>query len=269
MYYKLYIDSVFLMQFSMNLYLIALTGKVLKCTATHGKICAGALAGAALSCFMLALPAFSLYVRIALSALPVSMCMVHIAFGIRKRLLLRSSLIVAGCGFFIGSIMIWILNRLIVFMKEGAGVAAIAAVGYLSYRILCFLIDWIRKKKDNNILVVQIPIPGLEKNVKVKALVDTGNHLSEPISGKPVCLISEKMARVIEKAFLREKYRAVPYTSVGKKRGVLAAYELPYIILEETYRETKVEHVFFAICNAGISEESPYQIVLHPRLLEN
>lgn len=268
MYYKLYIDSVFLMQLGMNLYLLALAGKVLKCTATHFRIFLGALAGAALSCMALVIPVSSLYMRILLSAIPVSMCMIRVCFGI-KRSLFRSSLIMAGCGFFIGSIMIWVLNRLRMIMNDGVGMTVIMAVGYLAYRILSVLIEWLQKRKDSVMRMVQVPVPGLKQNIRIRALVDTGNHLTDPVSGKPVCIVSEKMARVIESSFLPEKYHAIPYSSVGKEKGMLNAYELPYVVLEDSFGEIRKEQVIFAICNVGISESSPYQMILHPRLLEN
>lgn len=268
MYYKLYIDSVFLMQLGMNLYLLALAGKILKCTATHFRIFLGALAGAFLSCMALVIPVSSLFMRMLLSTIPVSMCMMRVCFGI-KRSLFRSSLIMAGCGFFIGSIMIWVLNRLRMIMNDSAGMTVIMVVGYMAYRILSVLTKWLQKRKDSVVRMVQVPIPGLKQNIRIKALVDTGNHLTDPVSGKPVCIVSEKMAQVIESSFLPEKYHAIPYSSVGKEKGMLNAYELPYIVLEESLGEIRKEHVIFAICNVGISESSPYQMILHPRLLEN
>ena len=50
MYYKLYIDSVFLLQMTSNLYLLSLAGKILGCTATHLRIWLGAAMGAAMLC---------------------------------------------------------------------------------------------------------------------------------------------------------------------------------------------------------------------------
>ena len=63
MYYKLYIDSVFVLLAAGNLCLLTLTGKILSCTATHGRILAGAAAGAAVSCMAAAVPAGTLGMR--------------------------------------------------------------------------------------------------------------------------------------------------------------------------------------------------------------
>ncbi len=50
MYYKLYIDSFFILQMTGNLYLLSLAGKILGCTATHVRIWLGAAAGASIAC---------------------------------------------------------------------------------------------------------------------------------------------------------------------------------------------------------------------------
>ncbi len=56
MYYKLYIDSVFILQTVSNLYLLSLSGRVLGCTATHLRIWLGAAMGAAMLCAAVFVP---------------------------------------------------------------------------------------------------------------------------------------------------------------------------------------------------------------------
>ena len=117
MYYKLYIDSVFILQMTANLYLLSLAGKVLKCTATHVRIWLGASRQIATknhrisSCgpvFYLLLkksgilrlaPVGTMGMRILISAVPVSMCMLCITFRIdHGRKLIHGSLVMGGCG---------------------------------------------------------------------------------------------------------------------------------------------------------------------------
>ena len=122
MYYKLYIDSVFILQTAGNLYLLSLAGRILECTATHKRILAGAVMGALLSCTAVMIPVGTMGVRIAVSAVPVSLFMLRAVFRIgRCRKLLYASLVLAGCGFFLGSVMIWILNRLRTVLKGNMG----------------------------------------------------------------------------------------------------------------------------------------------------
>ena len=270
MYYKLYIDSVFILQMTSNLYLLSLSGQILKCTATHKRIWMGAAAGAAMICIAIVVPVGTVGIRILLSAIPVSMCMLRIAFRIRQgKKLIYASLVLAGCGFFLGSIMIWILNRLRTVLRGHASLLIALVIGFLSYCILFRLIVIMRRKKENCLRTVEIYVPELQQKVRVQALLDTGNHLTDPLSGAPVNLISERMAKQVMSVFRPEKYHVIPFRSVGKDRGVLNAYELPELIIEGQEQTIRKEHVIVAICNTGISEESIYQMILHPRLLED
>ncbi len=270
MYYKLYIDSVFILQLSTNLFLLSLAGQMMRRTATRRRIWLGAAVGAGMSCLGLLLPVFSMGVRLLLFAVPVSMCMMCLTYriyGVRD--LLKASLVMASAGFFLGGVMIWILNRLRFVMKGNGGLFLTLAVGALSYLILRVLLFRFMKKREENLRTVCFYVPALGQEVRVKALVDTGNHLTDPISGAPVSVISEKMARCLASCLTQEKFHAIPYRSVGKKNGILSAYELPEMGIEEAGYMLRREHVIVAVCDTGISERSEYQMILHPKLLEN
>lgn len=270
MYYKLYIDSVFILQMASNLYLLSLAGQILKCTATHKRIWMGAAAGASMVCIAIIVPVGTVGIRILASAIPVSMCMLRATFRIRHgKKLLRASLLLASCGFFLGSIMIWIQNHLRTIMRGHAGLLIALVTGFLSYQILFKLIVMVRRRKENCLRTVEIYVPELQQKVRMQAFLDTGNHLTDPVSGKPVNLISEGMAKQVKSVFRPEKYHAIPFRSVGRERGVLSAYELPEMVIEGQEQTIRKEHVIVAICNTGISEESIYQMILHPRLLED
>ncbi len=268
MYYKLYIDSVFFIQFVMNLYLLSITGKVLKCTATHRRILSGALSGAGIICLIILLPVWNLKIRLFLGVIPVSMCMIRFVFAIRKPvLLLKSSLVMAVCGFFLGSAVIWISARAEWTAQFQYGIWTAAFSGFFALRFLQFVLYRLRREKEENVKEISIPLE--EGSIHMKALLDTGNHLTDPVNGAPVCIVSTKAAKQLERFFLPERYHAVPYRSVGQKRGILDAYELPELVIKDAYREISCKRVVIAVCNAGISEDSVYQMILHPLLMEN
>jgi len=171
------------------------------------------------------------------------------------------------CGFFMGSIVLWLTSRFVWMERRQYGIWTIAFCGYISYQILQFLIRKLYREKKNDLKAVRFPLG--EKNIQMRALLDTGNHLCEPVSGAPVCIISESAAGELRDFFLPEKYHAIPYRSIGRKRGILDAYELPELVIEDTYREIRCERIIVAICNTGISQDSFYQMILHPQLMEN
>lgn len=270
MYYKLYIDSVFILQFLTNLYLLSLAGQMMRRTATRRRIWLGAAVGAGMSCLSLVIPVFAVGVRLLFFAVPVSMCMMCLTYRIYGvRSLFRASFIMASAGFFLGGVMIWILNRLRFIMKGRGGLFLTLAVGMTSYLILRILLSRFMKKREESLRTVSFYVPALGQKIRIRALVDTGNHLTDPISGAPVSVISKKAARCLASCLSQEKFHAIPYRSVGRQSGILSAYELPEMVIEEAGYMLRREHVIVAVCDAGISERSEYQMILHPGLLEN
>ncbi len=265
MYYKLYIDSVFILQMTTDLYLLSLAGQIMRRTATRRRIWLGAAAGAGLSCVSLMIPVFTVGARLLLGSVPVSMCMMCLTYQIHGvRSLLRASLLMAAAGFFFGGGMIWILNRLRAVMKGGGGLFLTLAAGALEV-----VLRRLMRRRADSLRTVRVYVPALGQEIRVRALVDTGNHLTDPISGAPVSVISRKIARCMASCLSQEKFHAIPYRSVGKKSGILSGYELPELLIEETGGTLKREHVIVAVCDTGISEDSAYQMILHPGLLEN
>lgn len=270
MYYKLYIDSVFILQMTTDLYLLSLAGQIMRRTATRRKIWLGAAVGAGMSCLSLMLPVFTVGGRLLLGSVPVSMCMMCLTYQIHGvRSLFKASLLMAAAGFFLGGGMIWILNRLRAVVKGRGGLFLTLAAGALSYLALKAVLRWLMRRRESSCRTVRVYVPSLGQEIRIKALVDTGNHLTDPISGAPVSVVSRKIARCMASCLSQEKFHAVPYRSVGKESGVLSAYELPEMLIEEAGGALKREHVIVAVCDTGISEDGDYQMILHPGLLED
>ncbi|MCM1047828.1 MAG: sigma-E processing peptidase SpoIIGA [Clostridiales bacterium] len=268
MYYKLYIDSVFFIQLVMNMYLLSITGKVLKCTATHGRIFLSALLGAGAICMIILLPVANLRIRLVIGVIPVSMVMIIAAFKLRSlKLILRSSMVMAVCALFFGSAILWLSRQFALSKWLRYGIRSFAFFGFFAYGFIRFLISKLHDDKAQ--ALKEIRIPTKNGDIHMTALLDTGNHLLEPISSAPVCIVSKSAAKLLSDCFLPQKYHAIPYRSIGKKAGILSAYEIPELIIEDTYREIKCRQVIIAICNTEISKDSIYQMILHPKLMEN
>lgn len=270
MYYKLYIDSVFVLQTAMNLCLLSLAGQIMRRTATRQRIWLGAVGGAGMSCLILMLPVFTVGGRLFIGSLPVSMCMMCFTYRIYGVCsVVRASLLMAAAGFFLGGGMIWILNRIRTVLKGNGSLLLTLTAGILSYLMLRMVLRWLMKRQEDNMRTVRVYVPALQQEIQIRALVDTGNHLSDPVSGAPVSVISRKIAGCMASCLSEEKFHAVPYRSVGKQSGILAGYELPELWIEEAGRTIRREHVIVAVCDTGIAQDSEYQMILHPRLLEN
>lgn len=266
MYYKLYLDSLFVQQLLLNLYMLILIRKVLKCTATHFRMILGAFAGAMITCIFLLIPVLPLAVRLYVGVLPANLCMLYLTFRCRKGMLFRTLLTAsAGC-FFAGSMIRWLLTRTPMRKLLGGSGAVMLLCGAAVYYLLGVLAEHLERKKSL-VCMVCIPLPESGGEARVRAFVDTGNSLIDPISKRPVNLISGHSAGMISAYMVPETYRAIPFQSVGREHGILSAYEIPVIYLEESGVRKRRERVLFAVSNTGIGEKNPCQIILHPGLI--
>ena len=80
MQYEIYIDSLFLLDFAMNLYLLLLVNRSLNHTATWKRLLAGAAFGGAGYCLMFFLPFSYVPVKILFVGIPVNAGVLYVTF---------------------------------------------------------------------------------------------------------------------------------------------------------------------------------------------
>ena len=59
-----------------------------------------------------------------------------------------------------------------------------------------------------------------------------------------------------------EKYRIIPFHSIGTERGMLDAYEIEEIQLEEETGRRRLKQVMIAVCRERVSGRKKYQMIL-------
>lgn len=112
-----------------------------------------------------------------------------------------------------------------------------------------------------------------EMEIHMLALLDTGNGLIEPISKKPVCLVGKNVFeenRAKEggrKEFQPQKFRIIPYHSVGKEKGILSGYEMERLIIDTDEKKVIIEKPMIGISEVPVSGGGSYQMILQPELL--
>ncbi len=107
----------------------------------------------------------------------------------------------------------------------------------------------------------------------MKALMDTGNGLIEPISKKPVCLVGkdyferqwEKEGK--RKEFQPVRFRAIPYHAVGTPNGILRGYEMDRLIIFTDERKVEISKPMIGISEHAVGNRGTYQMILQPQLL--
>lgn len=266
MYYEVYLDSIFLICFCMNRYLLGLTALRLSCTATHGRLWIGAAVGAAGNLLAFLVPAEVLPLRMVLSAACLY-GMMGITFRCwwgRGLLKIAESLCV--CFFLLGGILA-VLLRLLPgrgeWLASGATVLLLGAGCYEGIRLLVQH----RRRREESCRVTLYGADG--RSVQVEGLVDTGNSLREPISGRPVAVLER---RVWEELYPEKEpfgMRIIPYHSVGKSAGVLTGYPMKRLEVEIEGIRRICENVYIAIWQEKLSETGAYSILLQPSMFKS
>lgn len=261
MHYELYLDSLFLLNFGMNLLLLSLVDHSMGHTATWYRLFAGAGVGA--GCYLLPfLWKGTASGKLLFCFLPGTLLMLYATFSIRSLRALWSyfrKLMLST--FLIGGILAALLRGFPVGRKFLPGIGMVLGMGAFSVWLL------LRGRKREKELAgyCDVVLQGTVETLRIHALVDSGNTLTEPISGAPVSVLD---ARVFYRLWPEglSGFRAIPYHSVGKKSGILKGYPVPQMTIISQGVEREYRNVYLAVSGEEIAgEEIP--MLLHPALL--
>ncbi len=279
----IYIDVLFLVNLSINTSLILCLGYILRLPLKAVRILLGAIVGAVYSCL-----AFtgdfdnlaSLAIRVLFAVL-----IVITAFGISgiisviKRTVLFVALTVA-----MGVVMLAVLY----FSRLGIRLGGVIKNGVFyfdiptHYMLLCSLASYVvilalekLFKRSAKRSYSRIKLYRLGKTVELTALVDTGNMLCDPFTGRKV-IIAE--AKILSPLFsfdidtiltdnpcgdnLPEGFRLIPYSSIGKKDGLLAAFVPDAVEIDHK----KADNVITAVFDGVLSGSGDYNALIGPNV---
>lgn len=259
MYYELYLDVLFLVNFMMDYLLLLIVRRMLKCSATHGNICLGALLGSGLTCVVVVLPLPYPIIKLVLFHTLVNTCMIRAGLKIKTmRTFVKALIMLYIGGFLLGGI----LEAFRPYVKVGSLFFGLAILGYYMvlgiWKFLSYVHRW-------NQYHCQVVLYLGEKHYQLKGLIDTGNGLRDPISGKPVSIISRGSVKELVKEERVENIRYIPYRSVGKKEGVLPAFQIDRMCIRRG-EELWVEAPLIGISEEEISQGGEFDMILNPNL---
>ena len=139
-----------------------------------------------------------------------------------------------------------------------------AAVGsyYLVIGIWKFLLYLQRMNKYQYTVTVYAS----GESCTIHALLDTGNSLCDPVTGKPVCILGKRQAGEILKEKELQTLRYIPYCSVGTEKGVLPVIRAEKMCIH-TGQECWVEKPLIGICEEDSFTNGEYQMILNPAIL--
>ena len=257
----IYIDILLVINLTVDYLVIFGTARLAGIRFSRIKGLAGALLGSVYSVIIL----FDLPKAIFIfSKIAVSVLIVLISFGKRKiSELLKILLVFYICGFIFSGFMM-LVNNIVhadsFFVKSGIVYFEFSAVGIVISGTLAFLLTEIlrrvfRRGEPEGSFIAKIYYG--EKVAVLKGFTDTGNNLSEPISGTPVAvttadsvkrILPPKMFEAIEKMDLSTEFglRIVPCKSVSSSVLILAFRPDKTLIINEK-GEFETEDIMIAV----------------------
>ena len=106
------------------------------------------------------------------------------------------------------------------------------------------------------------------RSVECIGFYDSGNLLTIPETGEPVCLASQELLQQVTDD--ETVNREIPFRALGTKNGRISVYQMEEIKIEGMGKKNKIEKkgVWFGIAEPGLLQGKDYQVILNAALLE-
>lgn len=267
-----YLDSLILLNFLLDYLLLLLTGRVLGTALPRRRIALAALLGAlyAAAVFYPGWP----FLTLPVFRLAAGILMVLLAYGSQRHLLRAIILFFALSAAFAGGLYGLSLLDLGVTTRHGIPIPTldlrlILLFAAIAYGLLSLFGRKLALHSPLEFREVSIYLEG--RKTRLTALLDTGNTLSDPMTGKPV-LVAEATAlapllppglnlhdpAASFAALPPGRFRLLPYRSVGIDGGLLLALRVDRIEVNGKTISTD----FVALSPTPVSDGGGYQALL-------
>lgn len=267
MEYEFYVDTFFLLNLFTDILLLLFLKRVLHCTATRARLFFGGVFGAGAVCALTVLPGIGVFWKLFFGYGIISLMMIKISFPQMKIVqVCRTAVCLYGCAFVFGGILHFAVTLCPRLRTYGIGVLGICTAGAFVFGSSLRLLESREENKKNSLVLVTVVWKDRAK--KLWALWDTGNSLYEPIGGKPVSILEKDAADELFAFGAPERFRAVPFHSIGKKCGILEGYELTELVIEGAYETIRIEKPMIGLFDKRLSNNGAYQMILHPAFME-
>ena len=259
MYYELYIDIYFLINFIMDYFLLMVVKRILKCQTTHLRVLAGAVMGALLTCIITVIPIPYAIVKFILFHGFVNVVMIKTGLKIRGDRTLGKAIVILYAGsYLLGGIFG-------AFRQYIRPVSLFLVTAVISYSIALGIWDILQYLAKQSQYRCEVKLCKSGNEILVNAIVDTGNSLRDSATGKPVSILTPEAAK---KLFLKEEIndvRYISYHSIGKKEGVMPLFTMDSMMIDMNEKK-RVERPLVAVCSEEMSTDE-YQMILNPDVL--
>lgn len=278
--YIIYVDVFFTVNFIMDYLLLYLTSKILRKRCRKIRLFLSAFFGAIYSVIVL-LPLVNHLTIVTLFSIITAFIMTLIAFGYKnKNEYLKNVAFLCFTTFFLSGVMNYLYystefgnvvqNVLKGTSNKSVNTRKFIFVTLFSYGIMIFAIKLYKVQRKNEQIIYEVKLSFRGKSVVTKGLLDTGNSLKEPISGKIVHVAENKIIKPMiegdENA--EEKICVIPYHSVGEESGMLYGYRLDEMVIIINDEPKFIYNPIVAVYEGELSAKNKYGIILNGEIME-
>ena len=155
----------------------------------------------------------------------------------------------------------------------------------LAFTIITVAFKFVKNRISKKDLFCNIKIIINQSKINVKAVIDTGNFLKEPITNIPVIIVEKDILRnFVPKEILENienilggdlknipeniqneymsKLKVIPFSSLGKQNGMLLGIKADGVVVELDNEEKYVEKVILGIYTKKLSKKDEYNALL-------
>ena len=226
MYYELYIDVLFLENFLMDYILLLITKHVLRSREPVWRICLAALAGTFATCVVVAVRIPYTFIKYGLFYLIIPGIMLIVGLRIRKGPELARGMITLYIGGFL-------TGGIFSFLGQYAQVGSLFfALAVASYYLASGALKMLSRLFHFGEIHCEVRLVYGKRTCSAAAVIDTGNHLRDPVSGKAVSIITRHMAEKLMSLEELKSLRKIEYHTIGKGRGMLPVVTIDSLWIE-------------------------------------
>ena len=288
----IYIDVVLLENLIMNYIILLATGMAIKVKLNHIRLILGSFIGAVYT-IMTYIVTIKIYSNIFFKLL-LSIVIIYIAFNPQnvknmwKQLIVfyLISFVFGGAAF----ALIYIVKPQDILMKNGLFLGTYPLKTVMLSAVVAFVIiivtfKIVKSKITKKDMYKKINIFIENNKIEVKAILDTGNLLKEPITGKPVIVVEhtcfyeilpKEILDNVEKILggdlekisdnVKEKYitklKFIPFSSLGKQNGMLLGITPNYVEIIDEQNSKLVKDVIVGIYNKSLTKDGKYRALM-------
>ena len=117
--------------------------------------------------------------------------------------------------------------------------------------------------KRQNDCMREIVLYWNNRSYHIQGFADTGNHLFDPISQKPVSIIAKDAWNTFLEDSVPPMYHLISYNSVGNPQGLLWGAQIDFMVIMEGSNSRIIEKPMIAITEQPFTGIFHYSILLH------